>query len=253
MTSASACSTEHGDVRYARERLEHRAPVRERDLPEAAGRALVEQERVVGCVLARRRRVELGAPEQVLGQELQRQRAVHVDRALELGQPVDDGLGELEVAVALEPLGRDHLGQQPNDALALHRHLHLGDRRVEQVPAILAARAADVVDRSRRVQLGREQARVRLGEDPPHLAELGHALAEQDPVLGLGDRLVEAVLGHPDRAEAEVELADVDRVQGRLEGCRTGVEHVLLPVTGYSSRSNALTYSCPWTTFLMSL
>ena len=37
------------------------------------------------------------------------------------------------------------------------------------------------------------------------------------------------MLSHPDRAEAEVELADVDCVQGRLKRRWTDMEHVLGP------------------------
>ncbi len=99
--------------------------------------------------------------------------------------------------------------------------------REEEVAAVLARRGADVVDRSRAVELRRQEAGVGLREDPPDLAELGHPLAEEDAALGLGDRLVEAVLRHADRAEAQVELADVDRVERGLERRGAGVEDVL--------------------------
>ena len=45
----------------------------------------------------------------------------------------------------------------------------------------------------------------------------------------MGDRFVEGVLADPDRGEAEVELADVDRVQRRVERRRPGVQDVLGP------------------------
>ena len=49
----------------------------------------------------------------------------------------------------------------------------------------------------------------------------------EDPRVGVGDRLVERVLADPDRGEAEVELADVDGVQRRVERRRPGVQDVL--------------------------
>src|SRR5208283_5789384 len=101
--------------------------------PEPAGRTLSKQEGVVGGLTARRRSVERLAAKQVVGEELERQRTVDVDRPLELGKPVDDVLGALEVAVALKALGRDHLREQAHDALALRRDLHLVNRGEEQV------------------------------------------------------------------------------------------------------------------------
>ena len=45
----------------------------------------------------------------------------------------------------------------------------------------------------------------------------------------MGDRLVEGVLGHADRAGAQVELADVDRIQCRGKGFHARVQNVFLP------------------------
>ena len=92
--------------------------------------------------------------------------------------------------------------------------------------------ALHIVDRALPVHLGCQQPRVGLGEDPPDLTELGDALSEQDPALRLGHRLIEAVLGHTDRAEAEIELADVDRIERRLERLDTGMQHILPARTG---------------------
>ena len=154
--SASACWRKQRDVGHPGEGVEHRPPVRERDLAETARRALVEQERVVRVVAARGDRLEFSAAEEVAGEELQRQRTVDVHRALELRQAADDVLRAFEVRVALEALGRDDLAEQADDALALRRHLHLVDRGVEQVAAVLATGAAHVVDGARAVELGAE-------------------------------------------------------------------------------------------------
>ncbi len=173
-----------------------------RDLAQAAGRALGEEKGIVAGVAPRRDRLELGSAEEIAGQELEREREVHVHRPLQLGQPADDVLGALEVGVALEALRRDDLAEEAHDPLALHRHLHLVDGGEEEVAAVLARGGAHVVDGPRAVELGRKEAGVGLREDPADLPELGHPLAEEDAALGLGDRLVEAVLGHADGAEA---------------------------------------------------
>ena len=60
------------------------------------------------------------------------------------------------------------------------------------------------------------------------MREVGHLHPVEDPTVGVGDRLPEGVLADSDRAETQVELANVHRVERRIEGGRAGVEHVFL-------------------------
>lgn len=59
------------------------------------------------------------------------------------------------------------------------------------------------------------------------MAEVGDGVAVQNPVLRVGDRLVEGVFAHSDRRRAQVELADVDGVERGAEGLHPGVQDVL--------------------------
>ena len=124
-----------------------------------------------------------------------------------------------------EPRG-DDVAEQADDPLALGRHLHLGDRVVEEVAPIVLVGAAEVVDRPVAEELHRQQPCVSVGEHLRDVREVGHPLAVEDAVVGVGDRLVEGVLADADRREAEVELADVDRVEGRVERLGAGVHEV---------------------------
>ncbi len=145
----------------------------------------------------------------------------------ELGQPtdLDGGLGE--VVVLLEPLRRDDVPHQVDDLLALRGHLHLGHRVEEQIAAVLGTGRTEVVDGTVAEQLHADEPDVCVGQLPAYVRERGDRAAVEDPVLGVGDGLVHRVLADADRGGAEVELADVDRVEGRVEGGPPGVQDVL--------------------------
>ncbi len=199
----------------------------EADRAEAPGRALPEQELVVGGVPAGRHRGVLGRGEQVVGHELEDQRQVDVDGALQLRQAPDVLGGLVEVGVRLEALGRDDVPHQVDDLLALGGDLHLGHRVEEQVAAVLGGGGAEVVHRAGGEQLHRHQSRVGIGQLAPHVREVGDLLAVEHPVVGVRHGLVHRVLADAHGGGAEVELADVDGVQRGVEGGLAGVQHVL--------------------------
>ncbi len=194
---------------------------------EAAGRALTEQEVVVGRVETGRHGRVLGRLQQVVAHELEDQREVDVDRALQLRQSadLDGGLGE--VGVLLEALGGDDVPHQVDDLLALRGHLHLRHRVEEQVAAVVGSGGAEVVDGAVAEQLHPDEADVGVGQLAPHMREGGDGAAVEDPVVRVRDGLVHRVLADADGGGAEVELADVDGVQGRVEGRAPGVQDVL--------------------------
>ncbi len=218
---------EPGHVRHVRVRVVGRPPVVEADRPEAARRALPEQERVVGPVQAGRHRRVLGRVEQVVAHELEDQGQVDVDRALQLRQAADVLRGLVEVGVRLEALGRDDVPHQVDDLLALGGDLHLGHRVEQQVAAVLGRGRTEVVGGSGAEQLHRGQPGVRVGQLPAHVREVGDLLAVQHPVVGVRDGLVHRVLADADGGRAEVELADVDGVERGVEGGPSGVQDVL--------------------------
>ena len=146
----------------------------------------------------------------------------------ELRQRADVAAGHLEVHVALEALGGDHVPEQIDDLLALGRDLHLHDRVVEQVAPVARRRRAHVVAGALRHQLHRDQARVRVAEHALHVREVGHVHAVEVAVGGVRDRLVEGVGRDPDRGPAEVVLADVDRVERRVPGFVAARKDVVL-------------------------
>ncbi len=218
---------EAGDVGQGRVRVEGGAPVVEAYGAEATGRALPEEEVVVGRVEAGRDGRVLRRVQQVVAHELQDQREVDVDRALELGQPadLDGGLGE--VVVLLEALGGDDVPHQVDDLLALRGHLHLRHRVEEEVAAVFGARGAEVVDCAVAEQLHPDETDVRVGQLAAHVREGGDGAAVEDAVLRVGHGLVHRVLADADRGGAEVELADVDGVEGGVEGGPAGVQDVV--------------------------
>ncbi len=218
---------ETGDVRHAGVCVVGGAPVVEAHGAEAAGRPLLEEERVVGRVEAGGHGRELGRVQQVVAHELEDQREVDVDGAFELGQPADlyGGLGE--VGVLLEALGGDDVPHEVDDLLALRGHLHLRHRVEEQVTAVVRRGGAEVVDGAVAEQLHADEADVRVGQLTAHVREGGDGAAVQDAVVGVGDRLVHRVLADADRGGAEVELADVDGVEGGVEGGTARVQDVL--------------------------
>ena len=147
--------------------------------------------------------------------------------ALELRQAADVLGGLVEVGVLLEALGGDDVPQQVDDLLALGGHLHLGHRVEEQVPAVVGAGGAEVVDGAVAEQLHRDQPGVRVGQLAAHVREVGDRPAVEDAVVRVGDRLVHRVLADADGGGAEVELADVDGVERGVEGGPAGVQDVL--------------------------
>ena len=80
-------------------------------------RGLGEQVFVVGCIPTHGYVRVLTGRHEVLRQELQHEREVDVDRALELGQGADVAGRLFEVGVLLEAAGCDHFPQQVDDPL----------------------------------------------------------------------------------------------------------------------------------------
>lgn len=163
----------------------------------------------------------------MVAHELEDQREVDVDRALELGQPpdLDGGLGE--VIVLLEALGGDDVPHQVDDLLALRGHLHLRHRVEEQIAAVLGTGRTEVVDGTVAEHFHADEADVRLAQLSAHVREGGDGAAVEDAVVGMSDGLVHRVFADADRGGTEVELADVDGVEGRVEGGAAGVKDVV--------------------------
>ena len=59
------------------------------------------------------------------------------------------------------------------------------------------------------------------------MRKVSDAVAVEDAVVGMADRLVHGMLAHADGGEPDVELADVHRVQRGSEGRLPGVQHIL--------------------------
>ena len=88
-------------------------------MPKPLRGPLVEQEVVVGRVVAARHLgIGLGI-EEVVGHELDDQGHVDVHRSLELREHGHLMLGDLEKGLVLEPLGRDHVVEQVHHVFAL--------------------------------------------------------------------------------------------------------------------------------------
>ena len=149
-------------------------------------------------------------------------------RAFEPGERTDQPGHLAEVGVLLETLGGQDVPEQRHHRLALGGDLGLGHRVEQQVAPVLWPRAAEVVDGAVAEQLHRDQPGVGVDEAGPHVRKVGDRVAVQDAVVGVGDRLVEGVLAHPDRAAAQVELAHVNGVQGGGERIGPGAQDVLL-------------------------
>ena len=208
--------------------LVHRGPVGELDLRRAAGRTLRPEEHVVGGVVPGADRRVVGGVEHEVGHELEDLGDVDVHRAFEPGERTDQPRHLAEVGVLLETLGGQDVPEQRHHRLALGGDLGLGHRVEQQVAPVLWPRAAEVVDGAVAEQLHRDQPGVGVDEAGPHVRKVGDRVAVQDAVVGVGDRLVEGVLAHPDRAAAQVELAHVDGVQGGGERIGPGAQDVLL-------------------------
>ena len=139
-------------------------------------------------------------------------------RPFELGQGPDVAGRHLEVGLLLESLGGDHVPHVVDDVLALGGDLHLHHRVVEQVAAVVGRGGAHVVGGAQRHQLHGRQAAVGVGEQRLHVGEVGDRHAVEAAVGGVVEGLVEGVGADADGGPAQVELADVDRVEGGVPG-----------------------------------
>ena len=109
-----------------------------------------------------------------------------------------DGYSLAEVHVLLESLCGDGIPEQVHHLLALGRHLHLHHRVVEEVATILGRGDAHVVGRAQCENLHGHQAAVAIHEHPADMGEVGHGVAVQHTVVGVGDGLVQRVGTHAD-------------------------------------------------------
>ena len=219
---------EQGHVGQVLVLLQRGAPRGERDAAQTRRAALTEQVLVIAGILAHGDLGILTGRHQVLRQELEHQREVHVHCPLELRQGPDVPGGLLEVGVLLEPARGDDLPQQVDDPLALAGDLHLGDRVEQQEAAVVLGRTAEVVGAACRVQLHGQQARVGVCEHAAHMREGRHLGAVENTVVRVGHGFVEGVLADADARPAEVDLADVDRGQRGVPRRLAGVQDVRL-------------------------
>src|SRR5208283_2018908 len=156
--------------------------------------------------------------EQEIGQELAEQPDVDVHGAFQPWQQADLASDGLEEGVLLHPFGGDDVPQRGDNPLAFAGDFRLGERAVEQIATVGRRRAAHVVAGTSGDQLHGGQPQVGVGEQPPHVGEVGDDGPVQDAVGRVGDRLVHGVGAHADGAPAQVVFADVDGVEGGVEG-----------------------------------
>ncbi len=147
--------------------------------------------------------------------------------ALELGRAPDVAGAHGEIGVLLKALGGDDIPEQVDHLFGLQGHLHLAGGVVEQVAPVLSVGLAEVVGGAALIELHAHQAQPGIHEVLPHMGHVGDLHAVEDAIGGMGDGLVEAVLGHTDGGRADVELADVHGIERRIPGLRAPGEDVV--------------------------
>ena len=195
---------------------------------QASGGPLVEEKSVVTPFGLRRNLVVLLRVEEEVGHELHDQRHVDVNGPFELWQGADVTDRHFEVHVLFETLGCDNVPEVVHDLFALGRDLHLDHRVVEQIAAILGGCDAHVVDRAGGKEAHGDQACRGVGQQIPNVREVGDLFAIKLAMGGMCHRFIKGMSADADRGPAEIELADVDGVEGHVPGGGTHGEHFLI-------------------------
>jgi hypothetical protein len=109
----------------------------ELDFAQPLGGALVEQEGIVGRVVAFRDFRKRARVEEIIGHELDDQGHVDMHGAFQLGQGADVFYGHFKIHVLFKSPGRDHVPEQVDDFFSLGGDLHLDHGVIQQVAPVL--------------------------------------------------------------------------------------------------------------------
>ena len=200
----------------------------ELDAAKTPGRALVKQECIVGIIKSLRHGFIFPRREEIVLHELDDQRHVDVHRAFEFWQAADIDSGHLKIHVFLKALGRNHVPEKIDHLLALGGDLHLDDRVVQQVPAIVFRGRTHIVGCTQGKQFHGHQPGPCIGKQGFHMREVGDIHIVELAVRRVINGLVKRMRTHANRCPAQVEFTHVDRVQRSIPSVISTGQNLLI-------------------------